>query len=144
LTEKKVSVMTLWRRRQTAEWHEAYRLSQREQWAKNRDRYTATKRRRWSSRPVLERRADWIVTSFGVSRSEAIELASRQAGKCDVCGAGPGRRGLHVDHDHDSGVIRGVICVRCNVTLGHAGDSPERLEALAEYLRRHGKARVAA
>ncbi len=52
--------------------------------------------------------------------------------ECEICG--PTESRLCIDHDHDSGKIRGVICNNCNVSLGHAGDDPKKLRALADYL----------
>lgn len=50
---------------------------------------------------------------------------------CTVCGS---HKTLHVDHCHETGNVRGVLCRNCNVALGHACDDPERLRALAVYL----------
>ncbi len=67
-----------------------------------------------------------------------------QNGKCAISGcvnaaskliSGPGR--LAVDHCHATGKIRGLLCGRCNLTLGAAEDSPEILEGLAAYARVH-------
>lgn len=58
------------------------------------------------------------------------------AGECTVCGS---TDRLHLDHDHDSGIVRGVLCQNCNFALGRLGDSIERLIALACYLRRHDR-----
>lgn len=53
---------------------------------------------------------------------------------CDACGNGSGKT-LHVDHDHVSGQIRGVLCVNCNTALGRVNDDPERLRQLITYLQ---------
>jgi len=54
--------------------------------------------------------------------------------RCDVCRE-PGA--LVFDHDHASSKFRGWICGACNLALGHAKDSPQRLRALADYLENH-------
>lgn len=42
---------------------------------------------------------------------------------------------LHVDHDHETGLIRGLLCHHCNTLLGHAKDSVDVLEAAIVYLK---------
>lgn len=44
-----------------------------------------------------------------------------------------------VDHCHDSGAIRGLLCHACNLSIGYAQDDSARLDALAAYLRSHGR-----
>lgn len=50
--------------------------------------------------------------------------------------------GLQVDHDHESGRVRGLLCRACNLILGHAGDSRSVLMSAIEYLRVHAWKRV--
>lgn len=72
-------------------------------------------------------------------------LVERNGEQCEICGRpkqivmGPDQviRRLAIDHDHATGATRGLLCTQCNTMLGNAGDSPERLEAAAAYLRRH-------
>jgi hypothetical protein len=70
----------------------------------------------------------------------AILAAKRRFGICPICLTEPKDRGtiqrgqLVRDHCHATGVTRGWICLHCNLALGHASDSPERLRAMANYL----------
>lgn len=53
---------------------------------------------------------------------------------CVVCGKHVGLS-ICLDHCHKTGAFRGWLCYRCNTALGMVDDSPERLEALSDYLR---------
>ena len=58
-----------------------------------------------------------------------------QHGLCAACHKGSKRR-LHLDHDHKTLKIRGLLCYKCNFALGFTGDSVKRLLDLAFYLKR--------
>jgi hypothetical protein len=58
-----------------------------------------------------------------------------------VCGREPNPNiSLHVDHDHETGAIRGLTCFRCNQALGAFGDDPTVLRRAAAYLDEHDPA----
>ena len=60
-----------------------------------------------------------------------------QGGVCAICGeARPEERTLHVDHDHGTGVIRGLLCFRCNNALGDFREEYELFQRAADYLDR--------
>jgi hypothetical protein len=61
-----------------------------------------------------------------------IELGNR----CSCCGEPPGDKGLFIDHDHNTGRVRDLVCQWCNFMLGHAKDDPNRLRKGADYLER--------
>ena len=44
---------------------------------------------------------------------------------------------LFVDHEHSTGVVRGLLCTNCNTMLGHAKDNPDTLRAGIDYLAKH-------
>lgn len=58
---------------------------------------------------------------------------------CDICKSDDPhtKRGWHVDHDHKTGKLRSILCSHCNVMLGTAFDSVDRLQAGIEYLKRY-------
>jgi len=58
---------------------------------------------------------------------------------CEACGK---REKLCVDHNHDTGLIRGTLCHGCNVALGFVRENPETLRALARYIERQASLEV--
>lgn len=53
---------------------------------------------------------------------------------CDACGIPFLSKKAHLDHDHKTGRFRGWLCPNCNLALGHANDSRDRLQLLINYL----------
>jgi hypothetical protein len=47
------------------------------------------------------------------------------------------QRNLHIDHDHETGEVRGLLCYSCNVALGASREDPARLRALADFIEGH-------
>lgn len=89
--------------------------------------------------PALHARAmrdKHLRKTYGITADQWDAMFERQGNVCAICGSDdPGRsRGWHTDHDHETGAIRGILCHGCNVALGHAGDSADRLRAMADYL----------
>ena len=79
---------------------------------------------------------------YGLSLEDFGGLWAAQGFVCAVCGSVPramkgGRDGRCVDHDHETGRVRGILCNGCNMALGYVRDSPATLRALAEYLERN-------
>ena len=66
---------------------------------------------------------------YGLTLAEVIVL--EQIGECQVCGS---TYKLCVDHCHDTGRVRGILCWHCNVALGNVRDNPDTLRKLADYL----------
>jgi hypothetical protein len=58
---------------------------------------------------------------------------ARQIKECIICGETQGQQ-LAIDHDHRTGGVRGALCNRCNLGLGHFRDDPELLRLAALYL----------
>jgi hypothetical protein len=73
---------------------------------------------------------------YGLDRLKYEEMLAKQKGLCAICVGLPGVRALGVDHDHATGLIRGLLCSNCNRGIGHFKDKPELLREAAEYLER--------
>lgn len=78
--------------------------------------------------------------AYGISRSETDRLSASQGGLCAACGRPPLDGGhcsrLHVDHDHETGKIRGMLCNRCNTALGLLFEDPKSIKGLLTYLEK--------
>lgn len=75
--------------------------------------------------------------TLGISVQEFNDLIIKQNNKCCICNKEliHSKNKTHVDHDHLTGKIRGVLCISCNLVIGHAKDSVETLESAIKYLK---------
>lgn len=75
-----------------------------------------------------------IRSRYGLSRAEYLALVAKQCGRCAICEQP--QKTWHVDHDHVTGAVRGLLCRYCNVGLGFYRDDPATLAAAIRYLKR--------
>ena len=68
---------------------------------------------------------------YGIGADEFDELVRQQGGVCAICGRPDPE---HVDHSHETGAVRGILCFNCNGGLGQFRDSIDALRAAAAYL----------
>ena len=103
-------------------------------------------KRDWYKTPSGEsqRRKDQLKHKYGVSPETYATLFESQGGRCAVCGtsfetAKLGAGGyFSVDHNHTTGVVRGLLCTPCNTGLGLLQDSPSILQSALNYLNNRG------
>lgn len=80
-----------------------------------------------------------VKSFYGLSGEDYRDLLEKHT-VCAICGAPPPEGGyLHVDHNHSTGVVRGLLCNSCNPGLGLFKDDPDRLRAAALYLEEHSE-----
>lgn len=129
------------------------RLEYRRKWReKNRERIIRDARNRYAKNPEKYRKAAREYyrnnrerelarirkNKYGITREEFDKIMKKQNNKCPICHEDVGKN-LSVDHDHETGTIRGIICSNCNLAIGNAKNSPELLRALAEYLEENSE-----
>lgn len=74
---------------------------------------------------------------YGVTAEQFTALLAEQDGKCAICGTAEWTgKGPHLDHQHETGLVRGILCHKCNLGLGKFNDDPKMLRAAADYLER--------
>jgi hypothetical protein len=141
---------------QFREWNRAYEArnrtqrnhDRREREGRNREHYREL-RRRWRERnrqrfEALNRAR--LLKKYGITVAEYDRLHLGQLGLCAIC-EGPqrprktrtGRTNVPlfcVDHDHENGRVRGLLCTSCNLVLGNVKDRPEILRRAIGYLER--------
>lgn len=105
--------------------------------------------RAWRERPGSgykdAYRRHYVKKRYGVSLEEYEKLTG-ETKKCQLCGRGPdgkGRTGqrLHIDHCHETGKIRGVLCRECNVGLGMFRDDVKVMQRALKYLLKHKRSK---
>lgn len=90
---------------------------------------------------LLQKRDSALRDSYGIGVEEFNILLASQGGGCKICGATEANSGgkrytnLAVDHNHETGKVRGLLCNKHNRGLGMFGDSIEMLELAIQYLK---------
>ncbi len=87
-----------------------------------------------------EYRRDKYLKRYGITHDDYKKMLAAQGGVCAICKGEETKRWTHfsVDHNHETGEVRGLLCHTCNTGLGQFQDSPEMLAEAANYLRLRG------
>ncbi|MBZ6230551.1 endonuclease VII domain-containing protein [Streptomyces olivaceus] len=80
---------------------------------------------------AVEGRAGHLKRQYGITEVERDALVASQGGACCICLAAPA---AHVDHCHETGRVRGVLCFSCNAALGQFKDRPDAIRRAAAYV----------
>lgn len=92
--------------------------------------------RRKEANPTAQREAE-LKRLYGITLQDYVDMFKKQGEVCAICKEEcKTKKSLSVDHDHNSGKVRGLLCNRCNRALGMFQDSPPLLLRAAEYLNR--------
>lgn len=107
----------------------------------NPESFRAAQRRFHERNPNADRDKH-LRRKYGINSAQYDALLESQGGVCALCRkdesvvrrAKSGRESLAVDHCHETGRVRGLLCFKCNTALGVFNDDPERLRAAIAYL----------
>ena len=86
-------------------------------------------------------RNTWLVKKFGITATEYDAMLEAQEGCCAICGIHEKHcdKRLAVDHNHDTGEVRALLCSPCNVGLGMFRENKEFLAKAIEYVEEHNE-----
>jgi Autographiviridae endonuclease VII len=137
-----------WRKYQRSEKSKAYKRSHSKA---NRPKLAEQQRARIAKDPQKYKtyfRNLHIKKTYGITGEQYDVAVAAQDGKCAICGRMPNgenhvEQRLVIDHDHETGDIRGLLCNNCNSGMGIIGDSEEHLQAALDYLVRYRKRKEA-
>lgn len=83
--------------------------------------------------------------TYGITEAEYDAMLDRQGHKCAICSTDdPGAKGWAIDHCHESNLVRGVLCGRCNSAIGLLRENPAVIRRAASYVERHTQLRMIA
>lgn len=74
-------------------------------------------------------------TKYGMEAGQYDQMLADQRNSCAACSGPLSRdRYTHIDHDHETGAVRALLCHNCNMAVGHVRENPEIALAVAEYI----------
>ena len=92
----------------------------------------------------IEKKKNWLLkTNYNLTPDEKLNMVEEQENLCAICGqpetSVDKRSGktkcLSIDHHHESGRVRGLLCGKCNAAIGLLKEDPKILESAIEYLK---------
>ncbi len=114
-------------------------LAKNDRWRRdNPEQLKASRRKAYGKRKTSVR--EWnLQHNYKISLIEFNEMFILQDGRCAICKRHQSElsKALHVDHDHKTGDVRGLLCAHCNLALGGFRDDMSRLKQAIVYLENH-------
>lgn len=110
-------------------------------WAETKAERRANKRKASQDSHKIKDFKNDLMKNYGITVEQYDDMYQMQQGRCGICTrhSSEFKRRLHVDHDHATGQVRGLLCTRCNPGLGYFGDSVTKLEMAITYLTKFKK-----
>jgi len=98
--------------------------------------YTSGQKTWWAAQTAEKKKHYALTKNYGMSIEQYDDMLKAQGGGCAICGAETNKNGksLFVDHCHDTGRVRGILCYKCNTGLGSFLDNPELIQKALSYL----------
>ena len=116
--------------------HRKRKLADNRAWrTEHRDALNAAWHEKWRTDPAFRegKVSARRLKKYGLDAQTYQRMLDEQGGVCMYCRRPPTRR-LCVDHCHATGVVRALLCDRCNMGVGHLGDDPERMRRAADRI----------
>jgi hypothetical protein len=79
---------------------------------------------------------DYLKRNYGITYDDYVQMLKAQNGVCAICGKAEEKKRLAVDHCHNTGKIRGLLCGMCNTAIGKLNDDVQLLRKAIQYLEK--------
>lgn len=79
-----------------------------------------------------------VLKKYNVSIEDVARMLNSQDLKCKICATFLSNYKFNIDHDHETGLVRGILCLSCNISIGHMHESIDVLYRMIEYIRNSG------
>jgi hypothetical protein len=103
----------------------------------NRDVWIARSRKNYETNKK-EIKFQRLFRAYGITKEAYMEKVKEQKHACAICKKSNGKA-LAVDHCHETGIVRGLLCDPCNTALGLLKESPESMQSALAYLAKYQK-----
>ena len=104
-------------------------LAHKNWYLKNRDNILVQTREKYDPIKVYGRK---LKRTYGITLEDYYKMTDEQDGLCKICKIKPEK--LYVDHCHDTGIVRGLLCNQCNAGIAMLKHNPENLKEAIKYL----------
>ena len=77
---------------------------------------------------------------YGITLEEYEQILEKQNAVCAICGESNNHKTqqhLHIDHNHKTGKVRGLLCIRCNTIIGNCKENADVLRKAIKYIFKH-------
>ena len=85
----------------------------------------------------MSRRDRNLKYRYGINSDIYDSIYDEQQGICPVCGLPLEREEGHIDHDHNTGEVRGILHPKCNMGIGKLDDDPNKIQRALDYLNKY-------
>jgi hypothetical protein len=100
------------------------------------DEYVAAIKKAPNKRP--DKRYSHLARVYSISKDDFTKMLVDQGGACAVCHSKfESNKDTHVDHNHKTGRIRGLLCFKCNILLGNSNENTATLSGAIAYINKH-------
>lgn len=113
-------------------------MRRKRKWERENPEKVKASNKRWRENNRGKTKIAALKAVYGLSEDEFRELLDSTIGACPICEEEFGSHTACIDHDHETGEIRGIICRKCNLMLGRINDDIDILLNAIEYLKKEG------
>lgn len=95
---------------------------------------------------VAANRDAYLTETYSITAADYDRMSAEQQSRCAICGTdqpgGRGNRYFAVDHDHQTGQVRGLLCFNCNTAIGKLNDDVATLQRAVLYLTKSNTLKI--